>query len=100
MVSDVGGVAEIVGGAALFLMLVYRQVKTGARDAWRDEAEAQTARADRLTEEVSKLVVEVRALRDENAGLRHEVAELRAENRELRTHIDTLLNRGTDDPSD
>jgi cell division protein FtsB len=85
------GGAEIVGGAVVFLMLVYRQVKTGARDAWREEAEAQTARADRLSNEVATLVTEVRALRDENAGLRKEVAALRAENRELREHIDRLI---------
>lgn len=90
-ISSLVGASEIVGGAALFLMLVYRQVKTGARDAWREEAEAQTARADRLSNDVQTLVGEVRALRDENAGLRTEVAELRAENRELRTHIDTLI---------
>ncbi|QAX95005.1 hypothetical protein SEA_SEBASTISAURUS_17 [Streptomyces phage Sebastisaurus] len=82
-ISDAVGAAEIVGGACLFLMLVYRQVKTGARDAWREEAEAQTARADRLEKELSRLT---------------EVVEsLRRENRELRTHIDQLLNRGTDD---
>ncbi|MEV6419660.1 hypothetical protein [Streptomyces sp. NPDC051662] len=83
--SSLVGASEIVGGAALFLMLVYRQVKTGAKDAWREEAEAQTARADRLERELSRLT---------------EVVEsLRRENRELRTHIDRLLNRGTDDDS-
>jgi uncharacterized coiled-coil DUF342 family protein len=89
--SDIVSTSEIVGGACLFLLLVYRQVKSGARDAWRDEAEAQTARADRLSNDVQTLVTEVRALRDENAGLRNEVAELRAENRELREHIDNLI---------
>lgn len=82
-ISDAVSAAEIVGGACLFLMFVYRQVKTGARDAWREEAEAQTARADRLEKELSRLT---------------EVVEsLRRENRELREHIDRLLNRGTDD---
>jgi uncharacterized coiled-coil DUF342 family protein len=89
--TDIVGAAEIGGGVALFLLLVYRQVKTGARDAWRDEAEAQTAKADRLSEDVATLVTEVRALRAENTELRKEVAELRAENRELRTHIDNLI---------
>ncbi|MFE5621719.1 hypothetical protein ACFQ8S_06855 [Streptomyces virginiae] len=88
--SLMGG-AEIVGGVILFLSLVYRQVKTGARDAWREEAEAQTAKADRLSADMQTLVTEVRALRDENAGLRKEVAELRKENRELREHIDRLI---------
>jgi predicted RNase H-like nuclease (RuvC/YqgF family) len=82
-INDAVSAAEIVGGACLFLMFVYRQVKTGARDAWREEAEAQTARADRLEKELSRLT---------------EVVEsLRRENRELREHIDRLLNRGTDD---
>jgi hypothetical protein len=75
--SDLTGAAEIVGGACLFLLLVYRQVKTGARDAWREEAEAQTARADRLENEVARLIVIVESLRSEN--------------RELRTHIDNLI---------
>ncbi|MFE2245245.1 coiled-coil domain-containing protein [Streptomyces lavendulae] len=91
--SLMGG-AEIVGGAVVFLMLVYRQIKTGARDAWREEAEAQTAKADRLSADVKTLVSEVRALRDENAGLRQEVAELRKENRELRTYIDKIIGQG------
>ena len=80
--SSLVGASEIVGGAALFLILVYRQVKTGARDAWREEAEAQTARADRLEREVARLidVVEV----------------LRVENRELRMHIDTLIGGARD----
>ncbi|QBZ73387.1 hypothetical protein SEA_HEATHER_17 [Streptomyces phage Heather] len=81
--TDLANAAEIVGGAALFLLFVYRQVKTGARDAWREEAEAQTARADRLEKELSRLT--------------ETVNELRRENRELREHIDRLLNRGTDD---
>ncbi|MFE9767052.1 hypothetical protein ACFYPC_21445 [Streptomyces sp. NPDC005808] len=81
-ITDAVGAAEIVGGAALFLMLVYRQVKTGARDAWREEAEAQTLRADRLEKELARLT--------------ETVNELRRENRELREHIDRLI-RGTDD---
>ncbi|WP_328691157.1 hypothetical protein OG879_31430 [Streptomyces caniferus] len=89
--DKLSGAAEIAGGIALFLMLVFRQVKTGARDAWREEAEAQTARSARLADDVATLVVEVKALRLENAGLRAEVGELRSENRELRTHIDALL---------
>ncbi|MEG8276394.1 hypothetical protein [Streptomyces sp. AHA2] len=92
--TDMVGAAEIAGGVCLFLMLVYRQVKTGARDAWREEAEAQTARGDRLAEDVKTLVDEVRALRAENEKLRGEVALLRAENRELRAHIDLLIGGG------
>ncbi|MEV7402852.1 hypothetical protein AB0N93_20975 [Streptomyces sp. NPDC091267] len=91
MVSDLAGYAEIVGGGALFLMLVFRQIKTGAKAAWREEAEAQTAKAARLADDVSRLIDEVRLLREENAALREEVRELRSENRELREHIDNLL---------
>jgi len=83
--------AEVAGAVVLFLMLVMRQIKTGARDAWREEAEAQTAKAARLSDDVAELVREVRLLREENGALRDEVRELRAENRELREHIDTLL---------
>jgi hypothetical protein len=75
--TDMVGFAEIIGGVCLFLMLVYRQVKTGARDAWREEAEAQTMRADRLEKEVARLIDVVEALR--------------AENLELREHIDKLI---------
>lgn len=92
--SSLTGAAEIVGGAALFLMYVMRQVKIGARDAWRSEAEAQTLKADRLTENIKTLVEEVASLRTENEALRVEVGALRIENRELRDHIDRLLQPG------
>lgn len=92
--NDLVGYAEVIGGASVFLLFVYRQVKTGARDAWRDAAESQTARADALEIQVKTLVDEVRALRIENEKLRIEVAELRIENRELRTHIDHLIGGG------
>ncbi|WP_406138817.1 hypothetical protein OH828_14455 [Streptomyces anulatus] len=88
------GTAEVVGGAVLFLMFVLRQVKIGARDAWREEAEVQTVKADRLGKDVSDLVNEVRQLRAENEALRVEVGALRMENRELREHIDRLLQPG------
>ncbi|MER5894763.1 hypothetical protein [Streptomyces sp. NPDC001876] len=83
--------AEVIGGGAAFLLLLYRQVKTGTRDGWRDAAEGQEARANALELQVKTLVDEVRALRIENEALRMEVAELRIENRELRTHIDNLI---------
>ncbi|MEV0126356.1 hypothetical protein AB0I16_33230 [Streptomyces sp. NPDC050703] len=70
------GASEIAGGACLFLMLVYRQVKTGARDAWREEAEAQTARADRLETEVARLIDVVEMLRAENRELRERIENL------------------------
>ncbi|MFE9026223.1 hypothetical protein ACFYOA_08165 [Streptomyces iakyrus] len=74
--TDLVGAAEIAGGAALFLMLVYRQVKTGARDAWREEAEAQTARADRLENEVARLIGVVELLRKENGDLKARIDRL------------------------
>jgi hypothetical protein len=90
-VTNIVNAAELTGGAVVFLLFVYRQVRTGARDAWRDVAESQEKRAEVLAGQVETLVVEVRALRVENDALRVEVAELRAENRELRFHIDTLI---------
>ncbi|MGY5131281.1 hypothetical protein ACWGJW_02470 [Streptomyces nigrescens] len=90
--SSLVGASEIVGGALLFMGLVYRQIKTGARDAWREEAEAQTAKSDRLAADVAELIEEVRLFRVENEGLRGEVAALRIENSELREHIDVLIN--------
>lgn len=89
--SDITNAAEIVGGAAVFLLLLGRQVKQGTRDGWRDAAESHRERADALEKQVETLVDEVRALRVENEELRKEVAELRAENRELRDHIDRLI---------
>ncbi|MEU2760435.1 hypothetical protein [Streptomyces sp. NPDC007094] len=95
--ADLVGNAEVVGGACLFLLLVYRQVRTGARDAWRDVAESQTARAEALDAQVLTLIAEVRSLRLENEALRVEVASLRRENSELRTHIDNLIGGTRDD---
>ncbi|WP_274031193.1 hypothetical protein [Streptomyces sp. MMBL 11-1] len=89
--ADIVGTAEVVGGACLFLLLVYRQVRTGARDAWREVAESQTARAEALDAQVQTLISEVRSLRLENEALRIEVASLRRENSELREHIDNLI---------
>lgn len=91
-VTGVVGGAEVTGAVVVFLLLAVRQIRQGARDAWREEAEAQTAKATRLSDDVAELVREVRLLRDENAALRREVRELRAENRELREQIDTLLD--------
>jgi uncharacterized coiled-coil DUF342 family protein len=88
------GHAELLGGGVAFLFVLYRSVKTGTRDGWRDAAESQTARADALELQMKKLVEEVRALRVENEALRVEVAELRIENRDLRTHIDQLIGGG------
>ncbi|MER7688356.1 cell division protein ZapB [Streptomyces sp. NPDC097610] len=90
-VSDMVSAAEVVGGAAVFLMFLGRQVKTGTRDGWRDAAESHRERADALEKQIETLVGEVRALRVENEELRKEVAELRTENRELRDHIDRLI---------
>jgi septal ring factor EnvC (AmiA/AmiB activator) len=89
--SDVVGTTEIVGGALVAVALLYQRVRTGTRNAWREEYEAQKARSVRLSEDLETLITEVRSLRNENAELRDEVRELRAENRELREHIDILL---------
>lgn len=85
--------AETIGLGSLFLIVLARQIKTGARDVWRSEAEAQTARADRQEKAIAELISEVKALRDENAELRVEIAALRRENTDLREHIDALLNQ-------
>ena len=90
-VNDLIGAAEVVGGAAVFLMFLGRQVKTGTRDGWRDAAESHRERADALEKRVDELLAEVRALRVENEELRKEVAELRTENRDLRDHINRLI---------
>lgn len=89
--TDIAGSAEILGGGAAFLLLMYRQVRNGTRDGWRDAAESHRERADALEKQVETLVAEVRELRVENEKLRVEVAELRIENRDLRAHIDTLI---------
>ncbi|QDQ14317.1 hypothetical protein [Streptomyces spectabilis] len=55
------------------LVLVFaslQKFKRGITDTWREEAEAQKLRADRLAEQVAELTEEVKALRRENAELR------------------------------
>ncbi|MGY1436682.1 hypothetical protein [Streptomyces reniochalinae] len=90
-ISELAGTTEVVGAAILAFALLYQRVRTGSRNTWREEYEAQKVRAVRLSEDLETLITEVRSLRNENAELRDEVRELRAENRELREHIDTLL---------
>ncbi|MFE7315146.1 hypothetical protein ACFU7T_19005 [Streptomyces sp. NPDC057555] len=90
-ISDLAGTAEIVGAGIIAVILIYQRVRTGTRNAWRDEYEAQKARSVRLADDLKTLIAEVRSLRNENAELRDEVRELRAENRELREHIETIL---------
>ncbi|QAY26942.1 hypothetical protein SEA_SHAWTY_17 [Streptomyces phage Shawty] len=89
--SSVVGTAEIVGGALVVVLVIYRQARTGVRDAWRDAAESHRENSEALEKQVATLVTEVRALRIENEALRGEVALLRAENRDLRMHIDSLI---------
>lgn len=64
---------EIVVPALVVLTVSLQRWKSGMRDAWREEAEAYRARAERLDEEVARLVAEVRELRRENAQLRAEI---------------------------
>jgi FtsZ-binding cell division protein ZapB len=89
--TDITGHADIIGALLIGGFLVYQRVRTGTGNVWRDEAEAQIARSQRLSDDLGLLITEVRNLREENAGLRAEVAELRRENRELRDHIDRLI---------
>jgi hypothetical protein len=70
------GSVEIVVPVLAFVAFSLQKWKTGMRDAWRNEAEAYKARAERLDEEIKILVAEVKALRDENRTLREQIAEL------------------------
>ncbi|MFJ4701951.1 hypothetical protein ACIP5N_27700 [Streptomyces sp. NPDC088768] len=47
-----------------------QRFKRGMTDTWRQEAEAQKVRADRLDAQVAALTEEIKALRRENAELR------------------------------
>ncbi|MET9617124.1 hypothetical protein [Kitasatospora indigofera] len=68
--------SEVLVPVLVFLGFSLQRWKTGMRDAWREEAEAYKARAERLDQEVAKLLTEVRALRSENAELRDQIREL------------------------
>jgi len=68
--------SEIVIPVLVFLTFSLQKWKAGMHDAWKEEAEAYRARAERLDEEVAKLVAEVKALRSENAELRGQISEL------------------------
>ncbi|MEU7177022.1 MULTISPECIES: hypothetical protein [Streptomyces] len=73
------GAAETVVPVLVFVAVVLQKWKSGMRDTWQEEADAQRARADRLAEDVQALV--------------EEVGKLRVENRELRAQVSELLNR-------
>ncbi|CAA07118.1 gp48 [Lomovskayavirus C31] len=68
--TDITGHADVIGALLIGGFLVYQRVRTGTGNVWRDEAEAQIARSQRLSDDLTLLITEVRNLRDENAGLR------------------------------
>ncbi|MEU6633820.1 hypothetical protein ABZ905_36960 [Streptomyces parvus] len=61
---------ELVVPVLVFVFAALQKFKRGITDTWREEAEAQKVRADRLAEQVAELTAEVKALRRENAELR------------------------------
>jgi cell shape-determining protein MreC len=61
---------EVVVPVLVFVFVSLQKWKRGITDTWREEAEAQKLRADRLAEQVAELTDEIKALRRENAELR------------------------------
>ncbi|QPB09557.1 hypothetical protein CPT_Sycamore_017 [Streptomyces phage Sycamore] len=76
--SNLSGL-EIIVPVLAFLFVSLQKFKQGMTNTWREEAEAQKVRADRLAEQVHELGEEIKAYRRENA--------------ELRGRIDALLRR-------
>ncbi|MFI2242382.1 hypothetical protein [Streptomyces chrestomyceticus] len=68
--SSVPAGLEIVVPVLVFVFASLQKWKRGITDTWREEAEAQKLRADRLAEQVHGLSEEIKALRRENAELR------------------------------
>ncbi|QPB09779.1 hypothetical protein CPT_Shady_018 [Streptomyces phage Shady] len=62
---------EVIVPVLVFAFVSLQKFKTGMQTTWREEAEAQKQRGDRLAEQVAELTKEVKALRAENAELRH-----------------------------
>ncbi|MGW3073538.1 hypothetical protein [Kitasatospora sp. NPDC001132] len=75
-ITEALGGAEILAPAAVFAVFSLQRWKSGLHAAWREEAEAYRARAERLDEDVARLVAEVRELRRENAALRAEIRSI------------------------
>jgi cell shape-determining protein MreC len=61
---------EVVIPVLVFVFASLQKWKRGITETWREEAEAQKLRADRLAEQVNELGEEIKALRRENAELR------------------------------
>ncbi|QPB09704.1 hypothetical protein CPT_Shaeky_017 [Streptomyces phage Shaeky] len=61
---------ELVIPVLVLVAASLQKWKRGITDTWREEAEAQKLRADRLAEQVAELTHQVTALRMENAELR------------------------------
>ncbi|WP_052509605.1 hypothetical protein [Kitasatospora griseola] len=70
MIEHFVSTLEVVVPVLIFITAAGAKWKAGITDTWRDEAEAQRQRAERLHEEVADLYREVKALRAENAELR------------------------------
>jgi hypothetical protein len=62
---------EIIIPVLVYAAFALQKFKRGLTDTWREEAEGQRERANRLAEQVAELTAEVRALRAENAELRN-----------------------------
>ncbi|MFG3200360.1 hypothetical protein ACGFYT_30050 [Streptomyces sp. NPDC048208] len=71
---DIPAGLDVVVPVLVFVFVSLQKWKRGITDTWREEAEAQTLRADRLAEQVAELTSEVKALRRENAELREMLA--------------------------
>lgn len=70
MIDNIPAGLEVVVPVLVFVFVSLQKWKRGITDTWREEAEAQKLRADRLAEQVAELTNEVKALRRENAELR------------------------------
>ncbi|WP_158835579.1 hypothetical protein [Streptomyces sp. NRRL S-350] len=75
-ITEALGGAEILAPVVVFAVFSLQRWKSGLHAAWREEAEAYRARAERLDEDVARLVAEVQALRRENAQLRAEIRSI------------------------
>jgi predicted nuclease with TOPRIM domain len=69
-VSSIPAGLEILIPVLVYAAFALQKFKRGITDTWREEAEAQKERADRLAAQVEILTQEVKALRAENAELR------------------------------
>ncbi|MFG2183067.1 hypothetical protein ACGFLS_30710 [Streptomyces abikoensis] len=87
------GAAETTVPILVFLAYSLQRWKAGMREAWREEANEQRARADRFAEDVNEQRARADRLAEDVKSLLVEVTKLRAENAELRAQVAELLNR-------